>query len=61
MEVLIDNGADIFCLEDTKLEDPSNVVEQELTLRRNFELVFKKSRGLWGESSLVSIIIFMKL
>lgn len=60
-EVLRDNRAAIFCLEETKLEDASNGVEQEFTLRRNFELIFKKGRGLQGESSLASIAIFMKL
>lgn len=37
-----------FCLEETKLEEPSVMVEQELTLRRNFEVVFKKARGASG-------------
>lgn len=60
MEVLRDNGTNIFCPEETKLEDPSNVVVQELTLRRNFEVIFKKARGHRGESPLVSTVIFMK-
>lgn len=49
-----------FFLEETKLEDPLIIVEQEITLRRNFIITYKNARGASGGLSLESIIINSK-
>lgn len=48
VEIVRDNGVEIFCLEETKLENPLTLINQEITLRRNFDLILKDERGASG-------------
>lgn len=45
VEVLHDNGAEIFCLEETKLENLSILLRQEIILKRKFDMILKKYEG----------------